>query len=362
MATGFTSQVVPTEKPYQIVESTPQVTTQGGLYTTPLMGNKTVAGSGSASYKTGSGGLMTATNQTAGYQTVDPIYRTVDKSTETVQGQLNDIIDWDSPLMTRARSRAVDQMGSRGLSNSTMAVGAGEAALYDTALQIATPDAATYAQASRDNQAVGNQAAQFNAGAFNAAEQFNTGQATDTARFNADFGNKLNLTNIAEAGMNERLGREITSREKIAADQNATQRWTAQLGADTQRYTANLGAETQRSIAALEANNRIALQESANANQMFQQTNQNILAIQQDPNLTSGAKATLINQQLSYAQTGMQIAGRVSGTNYGDIINWGGMMHDENQGRAAPAPAPAPSTLPRFTLPGGSYGGDPGGA
>ena len=221
----------------------------GGMYS-----GQTVQGSGSNGISTGNQGLQTASAgqagyQTAGYQTVDPYLRSVDAPTETVQGQLTGIIDAGSPLMERARARALEQANSRGLLNSSMAVGAGESALYDHALQIATPDAATYTQASRDNQGVQNQVAQFNAGAFNQNEQFNagayntnqqfnTGEANTTSRFNAGEGNKLNITNISEAGATER-----------ANAQNATTLQATQMS-----------NENRIQVAQLDASNRIALE------------------------------------------------------------------------------------------------------
>lgn len=75
---------------------------------------------------------------------------------QTVFAQLQKVLASDSPLMQMARTRAMQDASSRGLLNSSMAGTAGEAALYDAAMPIATADAGTYAGA-----------AQFNAGASN---------------------------------------------------------------------------------------------------------------------------------------------------------------------------------------------------
>jgi hypothetical protein len=59
----------------------------------------------------------------------------------TVQGQLEGLLDPSNPLMQRARTGALQQMNASGRQNSSMATTAADAAMYDTALQIATPDA-----------------------------------------------------------------------------------------------------------------------------------------------------------------------------------------------------------------------------
>lgn len=70
---------------------------------------------------------------------------------QTVQGQVKNIIDQNSPLMQQADTRSLQNMNTRGLINSSMAVGAGQAALYDAALPIASADASTFARAGESN-------------------------------------------------------------------------------------------------------------------------------------------------------------------------------------------------------------------
>src|SRR5690554_3502530 len=63
---------------------------------------------------------------------------------ETVQGQLDQILKSGSPLLENARARSMEFAASRGLQNSTLAAGAGERALIETALPIAQQDAQTH--------------------------------------------------------------------------------------------------------------------------------------------------------------------------------------------------------------------------
>lgn len=105
-------------------------------------------------------------------QTYTPQTSQVNAPTETMQGQVDSILSRDSPLMQRARSLATQQMGQRGLINSSMAQGAGVAAMTDRALPIAAQDAQTYSQRTLANQDATNQANQFNVGQTNQMFQF----------------------------------------------------------------------------------------------------------------------------------------------------------------------------------------------
>jgi hypothetical protein len=86
---------------------------------------------------------------------------------ETVSGQVNDLLNNDNPIMQTARSQASQAANSRGLLNSSMAVQAGEQAAINSALPIATQDAATYHDTATRNQEASNTGGQFNSNAAN---------------------------------------------------------------------------------------------------------------------------------------------------------------------------------------------------
>lgn len=73
-----------------------------------------------------------------------------------VSRQLTNLLSQDNPYMQRARTRAMQYSNSRGLLNSSMAAGAGEAAAIDAALPIAQQDATSYFTADRDNASAAN--------------------------------------------------------------------------------------------------------------------------------------------------------------------------------------------------------------
>lgn len=68
----------------------------------------------------------------------------IDYGTQTVQGQLDGLLQKDNPLMQLARSRGMQHANSRGLLNSSLAADAAQTAMMDYALPIAQADAGIY--------------------------------------------------------------------------------------------------------------------------------------------------------------------------------------------------------------------------
>ena len=79
----------------------------------------------------------------------------------TVSGQLATLLNTNSPIMQLNEARSREEANRLGLLSSSMAVGAGQKALYDKGLEIATPDAATYAQFGLAQQQAESQIAQL---------------------------------------------------------------------------------------------------------------------------------------------------------------------------------------------------------
>lgn len=100
-------------------------------------------------------------------QSYTPQTREVDRTTETAAGQVESLLAKDNPLMQRARTLALQNMNQRGLVNSSMAQGAGVAAMVDRITPIAQQDAQTYSNRSLANMEATNEAGQFNVGQNN---------------------------------------------------------------------------------------------------------------------------------------------------------------------------------------------------
>lgn len=76
---------------------------------------------------------------------------------QTVQGQLEELYNRDSPFFEQARQRAIRQHLAAGGQNSAMAAGFGELAAMDQAFKVAFQDAQTYARSAEFNAAMANQ-------------------------------------------------------------------------------------------------------------------------------------------------------------------------------------------------------------
>lgn len=97
------------------------------------------------------------TNETTGAlegaPTVKPSENYITPET-TVQGQLESILKSDSPLLKLAETKTKEQASALGMSSSSMAIGAAQKALYETALPIAEIDAKTSAAFKQQQQAL----------------------------------------------------------------------------------------------------------------------------------------------------------------------------------------------------------------
>lgn len=145
-----------------------------------------------------------------------PVAATTYKPSEEamVSQQLGALLSGDNPYITRARARAAQVSNRRGLLNSSMAAGAGEAAAIDAALPIAQQDASTHFQAQRDNAAAQN--------TFSLDENRFTREgalAALNARFNAenqarDQAFRAGESAAARAQSESQFGRDLALKER----------------------------------------------------------------------------------------------------------------------------------------------------
>lgn len=156
---------------------------------------------------------------------------------QLVENRTNNIIKADSPLMQMARGAAMQQGNERGLVNSSMAVGAAQDAVLRNALQIATPDAATYAGAARFNADANNTVGMFNADAANRAAMSNADSFNRVGMFNADA---QNVAASSNADALNRAGMFNTEAENTAAATNAGAKNTASMFNAGQTNTFNI--------------------------------------------------------------------------------------------------------------------------
>lgn len=152
----------------------------------------------------------TAGNTVAQYT---PETRSVDAKTQTSAGQVESLLSKDSPLLQRARTLAMQGMAQRGLVNSSMAQGAGTAAMIDKITPIAQQDAKIYNDTASENMAAKN-----TAGITNVTEQNKFGLQVGEQKFESGEAQK---------------GREFTTSERVAG-----QKFTTDLEVAKQKFTA----------------------------------------------------------------------------------------------------------------------------
>jgi hypothetical protein len=311
----------------------------------------------------------------ANYERIDPNLRTV-QANETVKGQLAGILDEDSPLLQQARARALEQMQSRGLLNSSIAIGAGEDALIGRALQIAQPDAETYAEAAKGNQDAINAVNRYNQSEYGltsranadaqnqrgdrviteggldrrqlvdeagmdrrlavteggqdrrlavtesgALQRLNISEAGATNRLNISESGAMSRLNISEAGATRR--QEMQNQTSLAVTQmnNDVSLATASMSRDTQMAVANLQASTSTNLANIAAANAQALNTSSAANALYRDGVQNITNALTNPDLDGPTKARLVANLEAMINQGLELtgaAGRVSLPTYVD--------------------------------------------
>lgn len=163
-----------------------------------------------------------------------PQTRSVDPKTQTSAGQVESMLANDSPLLQRARTIAKQGMAQRGLVNSSMAQGAGAAAMIDRVTPLAQQDASIYNSTASENMAAKNNAGMFNAGQQNqfgiqknaqdfsktereASQQFSSGEREASQKFSSG---EREATQKFSTGERE-ASQKFSSGERVAS-QNFT--------------------------------------------------------------------------------------------------------------------------------------------
>lgn len=211
----------------------------GGAGGTGGSGGSGASGSWGSSYSVSSGAPQMNLASLQG-----PTNWNVDPATQTVQGQLQSVLATDSPLIQQARTRALQAQNANGRLNSTMAQSAADSAMYDAALQIATPDAATYANAANTNAATANTFSRDN-------NSFARQQ--ELANFNVNANNWA-----AQQDYERQIARDKLLNEMGVT--NSSTSTTATKEADAIKQIQNARAEFASKVASLSANTELDAQ------------------------------------------------------------------------------------------------------
>lgn len=303
----------------------------------------------------------------------DPTRWEVDDN-QTVQGQIQGIIAKNSPLMQQAETRAKQQMNARGLLNSSLAITAGQSALYDAAMPIASQDAETYAKSASynadtsnkfavENFSAQNKALEFNATAGNRAAEVNATNETtryghdrqlegtkyssdrqlEGTRYNADRnleGTRYDADRRLE-GTRYSSDRQLEGTRYSADASASAQRYSADASASAQRYSADtrlaetrLSTDAQRDVANIQGRFNSQIQNSQTAASLYQTYISEISRIDQselDPQSKANARYNLSQNLYSGMQT-LEVTSGVQNLSF-----------HSNPGAPPGTPAPAPA-------------------
>lgn len=229
---------------------------------------------------------------------------------QTVQGQIENIIAKDSPLMQQAQTRAAQAANARGLLNSSIAVGAGQDAVINAALPIAQQDATAFNQAMTNTQNAKNAALNFNASQTNAINQANT------EAINKSFADAF-TANASYANIQLNNANAIT--------------------------VANIDANTKQALGLLDAQNKQLLQTNNSAAQAYVQAVQGIANIQMSSTMSREAKDAATASQLNMLNEQLRTLAGISSTAPGNVgsLNLAGYFQN-----LSPAPPPVSENAP----------------
>lgn len=243
---------------------------------------------------------------------------------QTVSGQLGGLLSANSDYIQSARDRALRASNARGLSNSSIAVSAGEDSAYQAALPIATSDAKTYGDVDAYNAALYNQGLMYNTDARNAvinkgidytnqsglqAQQIAAERDKQTAALEAQRQQQIaqldserrNLEAQREADRQKQLT-QISADERIQLAQQAADRENrlAQIEAERQRQQAQIDADRAAQSSSL-GNQLTIAQLQAETNRYQAERNEASSKYNTDANVKNQAeqnKTTLVNNIL----------------------------------------------------------------
>lgn len=277
---------------------------------------------------------------------VDPTKTTDAKATnwnvdnkQTVQGQIAGIVAADSPLMQQAATMAKQQANQRGLLNSSMAVGAGQNAVYNAALPIAQQDASTYAAAGK-----------YRADAANAVSTFNAGEKNKAAVI--DTNAKLTLT---------QQGNDVRAKAASQAYDAALQ--TAMQATDIagKGALAKLDGDIRQKLGEIEAKYKTQMQSSASMAETYSGLVNNITSIMANPDMDGPAKQAAINNLTKLYNNALQTQEAIAGMDLGALLTFPKVNAPAPSPGPSPGPAPGPTPTPTPWDAGGGTGGTDGG-
>jgi hypothetical protein len=243
---------------------------------------------------------------------LEPAKTALDPATDTVQGRVESLIAKNSAPMQSVATRAKQAMARSGLVNTSMAIGAGQRALYDYAAPIAAQDAKAM-QRQKEIQL----------------------QTESQSRLQSESGD-------ISRGLQELRGTQAT--ELTEQQAQIEQGQIAQRG-ELDIQMQQLRGTQATDLSTIENKYRTLMQANASAAQFLSQTSQSIGDILSNPDMTLANKEQLVQKQVDLLENGLSVMGSISNLDLTSLLDFsalsdtGSPVTDAN-GTAAPATPP----------------------
>lgn len=293
MADPTASVAVPATPPPGLMNQPPaQTSSTPVVSTTQTPGTPTASSYGASTY-------------TATPYNVDP--------ESTVASQIEHIISSGSPLMQQAEAKARETMNSRGLMNSSQAVSAGQVGLMDRALPIAQQDSQSLVTAGFKTSEAGNIASQFNAGQQNQAANTQVTQQNSLQQTRMNNESAIAIQNLQNEGnLKNIMAQGVINKELLA----------------------------------LQNDNKLQLQQSAGAAQLYSQALAYMSSITTNPDLDSNQKTQALNNSVIQIQDALNIMSTINGLpQVSSLLTFYGQLPDKKTPDAVwPPPGGVPDS------------------
>lgn len=267
--------------------------------------------------------LMDAAQEIATKNKIEPMTNDFDETKSTASRVAN-IIDSGSPLMEQARTSGTQLAAARGLTNSSLAAQASQAAVIDKVTPIAQTDAQLSSTTDLANLSAKNAAATSNAnnatslagqalGLENSNLQQDKTLQQQQKQFDVQAGQGQQQIDNQMQQFAQSLGMTaadlalrrdtLTTQQQQFYDNLVQQKQLATLQSDTQKWQSQLNADTSLKVAEIESSYKNDIQSSTNIAGAWSNTMQQIATIQNNPNLDQAAKETLIRNNIESFQS-----------------------------------------------------------
>ena len=257
-----------------------------------------------------------------------------DQTLGTVEGRTDSIIAADSPLMQRAAAKANETANSRGLINSSMAVGSAQNAVLDAAAPMAAADAASYNDIAKGNQDATNSFLQYNANNEQQVNVMNADTANTMSQANAQAANAMATQQAANELQTSLANADTANKTSQINAQAANDIATQQAANELQASLANTQYQNQLvfdqldqankvQLASIEAAYKNEMQANVTASSLFSDTMNALSIIQKDTTMNAETKQRNIDQMVQMLDAGLNMAGTIANLNLGGALDFG---------------------------------------